>query len=341
MINDKKVGDLYFWGYETTSEEIVFNGVFHDLNTLNVPWRNENISDELDMVYLSRSKGKILSPMVQLFYSFTNNRWLRGTRSKIAETLVALYGNKWDKLYNLLSLEYRPIENYRMTETESISHNVESELTDTGTNTVTDTGTDTTVETGTDTVTDTGTDTTVETGSITVTDTGTDTTVETGTDTVTDTGTVSNAGTNSASNSVYGFNSANAVNSDATTGNNSDTETRNLTRQETKNLNTQETRNLEKEETRSVTSQETKNLTSQETKNLTSQETKNLTSQETRNLQSAKIETGENERELTRFGNIGVTTTQQMMKQEIELWQWNFFETVFADIDNFLTIPIY
>ena len=325
MINDKKVGDLYFWGYETTSEEIVFNGVFHDLNTLNVPWRNENISDELDMVYLSRSKGKILSPMVQLFYSFTNNRWLRGTRSKIAETLVALYGNKWDKLYNLLSLEYRPIENYRMTETESISHNVESELTDTGTNTVTDTGTDTTVETG----------------SITVTDTGTDTTVETGTDTVTDTGTVSNAGTNSASNSVYGFNSANAVNSDATTGNNSDTETRNLTRQETKNLNTQETRNLEKEETRSVTSQETKNLTSQETKNLTSQETKNLTSQETRNLQSAKIETGENERELTRFGNIGVTTTQQMMKQEIELWQWNFFETVFADIDNFLTIPIY
>lgn len=46
-------------------------------------------------------------------------------------------------------------------------------------------------------------------------------------------------------------------------------------------------------------------------------------------------------RQLTRSGNIGVTTTQQMLQAEIELWQWNFIEQVLADTDEFMTIPFY
>lgn len=46
--------------------------------------------------------------------------------------------------------------------------------------------------------------------------------------------------------------------------------------------------------------------------------------------------------ELTRSGNIGVTTSQQMIESERNLWVWNFFENVvFPDIDRVLTIPIY
>lgn len=46
--------------------------------------------------------------------------------------------------------------------------------------------------------------------------------------------------------------------------------------------------------------------------------------------------------ELTRSGNIGVTTTQQMLKSEQELWQWNYFNNVvFPDIDRVLTLMIY
>lgn len=46
--------------------------------------------------------------------------------------------------------------------------------------------------------------------------------------------------------------------------------------------------------------------------------------------------------ELTRHGNIGVTTTQQMIQSEIELWQWDFFNNVlFPDIDRVLAIKIY
>ena len=46
--------------------------------------------------------------------------------------------------------------------------------------------------------------------------------------------------------------------------------------------------------------------------------------------------------ELTRSGNIGVTTSQQMIESERRLRMWNFFEmVVFPDIDRVLTIKIY
>ena len=45
--------------------------------------------------------------------------------------------------------------------------------------------------------------------------------------------------------------------------------------------------------------------------------------------------------ELRRSGNIGVTTSQQMIQSEIELWQWLFFETVFKDLDQILTLSTY
>ena len=46
-------------------------------------------------------------------------------------------------------------------------------------------------------------------------------------------------------------------------------------------------------------------------------------------------------RNSTHSGNIGNLTTQQLMKQEIELWQWNFIQNVLADLSEFLTLPIY
>lgn len=46
-------------------------------------------------------------------------------------------------------------------------------------------------------------------------------------------------------------------------------------------------------------------------------------------------------RELTRKGNIGVTTSQQMITAERDLWVWDFFKTVFKDVDSVLTVPIF
>ena len=46
--------------------------------------------------------------------------------------------------------------------------------------------------------------------------------------------------------------------------------------------------------------------------------------------------------ELHRTGNIGVTTSQQLIESERNLWIWNFFnDVVFPDIDRVLTIQMY
>ena len=45
---------------------------------------------------------------------------------------------------------------------------------------------------------------------------------------------------------------------------------------------------------------------------------------------------------LTRSGNIGVTTSQQMLQSERDLWKWNYFrDVVFPDLDKVLTMQIY
>lgn len=45
---------------------------------------------------------------------------------------------------------------------------------------------------------------------------------------------------------------------------------------------------------------------------------------------------------MTRSGNIGVTTSQQMLESERELWMWHYFyDVVFPDVDRVLTVPIY
>lgn len=49
-----------------------------------------------------------------------------------------------------------------------------------------------------------------------------------------------------------------------------------------------------------------------------------------------------NERETTtRSGNIGVTTTQQMLTAERDLWVWNYFDQIYKDVDSVLALAIY
>ena len=56
----------------------------------------------------------------------------------------------------------------------------------------------------------------------------------------------------------------------------------------------------------------------------------------------AKNETAiDNERDLTRSGNIGVTTSQQMIESEYNLRKKNLLDLIYKDIDNILFIDIY
>lgn len=79
--------------------------------------------------------------------------------------------------------------------------------------------------------------------------------------------------------------------------------------------------------------------TATQTNNTTETDTKNLT--ETRNLSNGGTSDENVSRSLERSGNIGVTTTQQMLTSEIELWQWNYYKSVVDDINSIACMVIY
>lgn len=49
----------------------------------------------------------------------------------------------------------------------------------------------------------------------------------------------------------------------------------------------------------------------------------------------------DNKRELTRSGNIGVTTSQQMLESELQLRKYNFYEELYKDVNSVVTLSIY
>lgn len=117
----------------------------------------------------------------------------------------------------------------------------------------------------------------------------------------TDTGTISDQGTNSDNENVFGFNSSSAVGANTSNGTDSNTETRNLS------------------STDDVT--ETRNLADSETG--TESSTRNLT----KNGRVGSMVSG--------------TRVQDLIEAERNVLQWNFWDVVFNDIDQILALDIY
>lgn len=204
-------------------------GIFHYLNALSVPWSDEELKTQLDTVYHGNHSGeKLISPLVSKLLGEDDSLTI-ADKEKLAESILLIYGKQWSKLWDTLSFDYNPIENYNMVENGSNGN--------------------------------------TETRNLTTTNTGT-------------VGTVSDGTTK-----VNAFNSTEAVDSNAS-------------------------------EDSSTT-------------------TNNLTSGDTGTVGNV------GSHQLTRSGNIGVTTSQQMIQSERDLWVWSFFEQVFADLDKILTLQIY
>lgn len=220
--------------------EWITKGIFSYLNALEVPWKNDVSGNQLDIIYHgSRSGNKIIGSLIENYLD--NNTVSDDNKIIIAQAIYTIYIKNWNALYKTLSLEYNPIENYSMTETENVQDTHKGTIESNGNNT----------------------------------NTYTETTL------VNDT----------SNNQLWGFNSTDSVNSDKQTG----------------------------DTTRDVES------TMDSTHKNTDRETKDITS----------------DRTLKRSGNIGVTTSQQMIESERQLWLWNFFESVFSDIDKILVLKIY
>lgn len=131
--------------------------------------------------------------------------------------------------------------------------------------------------------------------------------------TKTNTGTVNNegSGTNTNQNGIWGFNSSEAVPSDMSDGR--------ATNENTTTGNLSETQ------------------TGTDTTDHTNTDTYNRSYTETGTDTTA----GTSSRKLTRTGNIGTNTFQNLLQQERNIWMYDFFEQVFKDVDSVLTIPIY
>ena len=277
-------------------------GIFSTLQMFPVPWKVENISSALDMEYHGNVSGdKIISPLAE--------------KTLIATSILSVFGVSWGKQYETLSLEYNPIENYRMTERM------------TNDTTITEYGKTTT---RTDDLTHSKTGT--ETDDISETDTRTDnlnhkkTGTETSTNNFVDTTTPNF--TKSIDNKVYGFNSLEGIKSDEQVGKETGTNTFDHTGTENKNYDLSDTDTGTQTVVKGGANTTTFNTTD--------------TDNGTQTFLDGGSDTNTRNYEMTRSGNIGVTTSQQMIESERAVWMWNFFhDVVFPDIDRVLTIQIY
>lgn len=291
------------------NEVIGENSIFTTLTTgRTMPWANDTSINNtlLDFEYMNNFSGrKVISPAVENSLG-TDGTITSTNMTTLCSIAYMMYNKKWARNWAVLTAEYNPIENYNMTETEETTR--DNKETHSGNDTLSMTGTDTNTHTGTDTFTHTGTDTNVKSGS----------------ETDAHTGTVKDDGDSTSENEVSAFNSGSYQDSNKNTGTNDNTRTYGDTITSTYN---------------NVTDAETKNLTDTDTKNLTDTDTRNMTDTTTH---GHVIDNDDDEtRELTRSGNIGVTTSQQMLQSDIELWKWNFFYEVFHDIDTIFTISTY
>lgn len=289
-------------------------GIFGSLQTLDVPWKNDNVALSLDVEYHgNRSGDKLISPLVS---TLSDGGALSGDdKLMLATALVSICGNKWAKEYATLSFNYDPISNYDMIETMSDDTTVtEYGKTNTRTDNISHTKTGT--ETQTPNITETTT-TDMEHGK------GGTETIAPGT-----TETTTPNLTRQTENDIAGLNSSGFENANKTVETSTGTNTVSRSGSDTTTYDITDTDGgtVEKETEGTNTTQY--NTTDSDTGTQTFRDTGTDTN--TRNYT------------LTRTGNIGVTTSQQMIQSERELWLWDYFyNVVFPDIDRILTLPIY
>ena len=253
----------------------------------------------------------------------------------VMKNLIGVWSAKqldiWERLYATTQYEYNPIENYDRQESG----------TDGGTNNTTHTGTDGRTEA----ITNGGTDTRAET----IQDSGTDTHIETiqdsGTEGVSTSSSVSKTGqdtitgTDTKGHWKAGFDSTASGDDDGLVKE---------TRDQDDGTTTTQYGNTESGSGSSTTTfgktqgiQESNNYgkTQGIQESSTYGKTQNVT--ESKTFGSSISETKSGTHTLRAHGNIGVTTTQEMIRQQREIEQFNLYDIIIDDFRNRFCILVY
>ena len=292
-------------------DDVVTNGIFTYIKSaLSVVPEYLQNSELLNQDYYYRHSGtKSISPIVKHFLN-DNGKLSSDSAATIARLIVNAYKDNWDKVYRALTIDYSPIEN------------VDETLTETTDTTGKTTTSNSNIHSGTDNHSYGGSDTKTNKGTDTNTQSGTDTTKNTGT---TENKNVNKDGTSTTTRDIYGFNSDAASNADKekTVVNQTVTDT--------------QTDNLTQTFEHGLSNKEDIDTTETTTYNNSDDETINITDSGSGNENTS----GNEKHDLHRHGNVGVTTNQYMITEELKLRKNIFVNEMFADIDSYMTLPLY
>lgn len=259
---------------------------------------------ELDLIFLTSWGLRLCAPIIHVIHQDTDSPQLTDAElTQLGQLIKHLFQYKWDKLAAVLALEYDPIHNFSDDLHEEITDNIDVERERTPNLTEAETKT-------------AGLNRSEADGGSQVTS-GTHSENRTRTDNL------SEAINGSEFNKIYGFNSL----EDSPVGDSTKETT-------STRLNTGTVGDV-RQGTESTTIQG--GLTHTVDEDRDSQGEKRTTGTETtvEGTDRSRI------RELTRLGNIGNLTSQQLITQEIELWRWSLIQQVLNDVKDFLTLPVY
>lgn len=311
------------------------NGVFGHIN---YTFRAEVSKDQLDYLFMASFAKRNPAPVIDLLYDEETeepvSRVLTDTElTKLAAMMLAYYKPRWDKLGDIYDIEYDPIHNY-LDEWEDEAGGWEHEQL-THDTTRTDRYNQLKVEHSTEhsydnedplivKETQKRNETTTRlydaNNPLTVEKKGKETTKE----------------STDISEQVKGFNSSSWVDSDRSVGalNDNQSELSFTTRQDVTTGSYSDT--TVDNDTGSITETKTTGTESTSGNDTT-------TGSITREMDGTETTQSSDNRERSgnHFGNIGNLTSQKMIKEEIELWKWNYVQSILEDARDFLTLPVY
>lgn len=286
---------------------ILGEGIFSEMTS--VPWSNDITGDELDIMFFSEYGDRPIAPIFKLISIDNTGSITESGRKQIANLLEKRFRVPWKKRYDVLELDYNPLDSMRVESTNSVTENITFTDDTTDTRSIQVSGTNS--KTGTDTTNDTVTYDTVNSrqnsGGVTQTveNTGKDTTVQ--------------------NDSTYGFNSTEAVPTDVSNKTN-----------DTTNSGTSTTTDSSKvEDTKTGTDKSDRTITYDNTDTVNS----DTTDTNTRNKDETTDRTLTNQNSKT--GSLGVFTNQDILQKELDLWKYDYFKSVFEDVANIICLAIY
>lgn len=236
----------------------------------------------------------------------------------IRDSIYNRYAVKWKKIYDALNLAYNPLENYSMSESTTTNTSDSQNVSENGT----------TSNSGDSSHTGDNSRSTSETIAHDESNSGTnsETTAHDEDNSTTKSGNITSA----ASGGFYGFNSKDtATKSTTNSGNQSNSDSIQDVKDidETKSGNTTEVKDIDESRSGSVSDSidESDEFSSSGSHSKTTAATGTKATTETK----------------SRSGNIGVTTSQQMLQSELEVRRYDFYKMIFNDMDSLIFMKIY